>query len=147
MLGPQWGKIISWEQKHDLKPEVADQNIRSLWLQLHADMTTAFPDVLYKLRGRLHPNSKSPSRKLIQTYPDETRSLLEVAIARPDELTSAFLNGWPSMRWETLRFAINTLAEVGAESSVPMLIKLQNDPELGDGVVKAIRMIRLTKPH
>jgi hypothetical protein len=140
------GEIIFWDHQRDRQPTLAGQKIRSLWLQLHGDMATAFPDILHKLHGGWVPG-ESAAHSLIRSYPGEIRSLLEVGIARRNEITSVFFNGASWLMTDTQKFAINALATIGSESSVPILIELQDDPQLGLTAVEAVKKIRSRKPR
>jgi hypothetical protein len=121
----------------------ADDDLAALWAELLDVCAPAAVDVLAHLKSaKIWENSSTePSmyERLLATWPDQTRQLIEWAVRNPDRLIATFDNG-PAHH--AVRQLVADLANIGNMDTVAQLQQYIGDTELGYSAVTAIRSIK-----
>ena len=116
--------------------------IAQCWQELHGPCAAAAVDVLSMVRqaseiGSFVHRTPQPYGRLVETYPDQIRALLQWGLRNRDRLV-------PTMRLPTRElsgYIIGELGRVGDTGTVALLHAYVPDRELGPLAVKAIRTI------
>ncbi|MEL7499068.1 MAG: hypothetical protein AAFN77_15785 [Planctomycetota bacterium] len=144
-----YGEIFFWMQKLKASDEFRSR-CTPLWNKLQQQLVFEAVNPLLRFAhatmGSQFPG-ENPVQRLFFEFQEEIRSILHLAIKRPDAVTSIDKRGNP--RFETksnLTFIVNTLGQIGNEQTVALLVPFVEDDYHGEDAVNAIRKIREGKP-
>ncbi|MEV4516561.1 NERD domain-containing protein [Dactylosporangium sp. NPDC049525] len=116
--------------------------LTALWTELRGPLAAAAVDVLAHLQSvstwRRELMQPSSYERLLTTWPDQCRKLLEWCIESPDRITATFDNG-PAH--DARRHLVGALAHIGTRSTAELLKPHITDPDIGAAAVAAIRAI------
>jgi hypothetical protein len=118
------------------------------WLVLLGDLAGAAVDVLYRLYCAhlvTVPGEESAHTQLLQTYPEEVRSLLAWCLVNRDSITSYFQQVHPPLAAERDRYVVETLGLVGDTSTAVLLRRYAQDPALGEAAAAAVWKIERSR--
>jgi hypothetical protein len=143
-----YGAIIFWLHRSELSRDDIAERCAPLWRRLATDLAPAAADALYWLS---HPSVAVSSEgkpilpKLIGTFREELRNMLEWSLEHRQSLTSIFGHrghGSPIRgRGGLADYIINTLGHVGNVSTVELLRTYADDSILGSTAIKSIRKL------
>jgi hypothetical protein len=134
--------LFELEREH-----VGDRRTRpavDLWSAILGDLTHAAVDVIYQVHRAAEMVDDSNSTvygRLVATYRDEVRKLLEWGLVHRDQLTSYFGSSQDWERADRDKYIVRTLGVVGDASTAVTLRGYTGDPTLGEAAVAAIWQI------
>ena len=134
-----YGAIIFWMHRPGLTPAGVRGQCTPYWQRLQNELLPAAVDPLYRLRNAYHfPYEEGPALldRIIQSFPDQMRPILECGLAHPGDLTSAFSHGASQ---ERAQYLIGILGTVGNSATTELLRGYIDDPILGASAIAAIR--------
>ena len=137
-----YGAIIFWISRPRLTAEQAVERAAPYWQRLHGELRLAAIDPLYWL---MHASLVSfdddtpPIAKILQTFPDEVRPIVEWSLEQWDSLTLTSIFRFAAH--DRQDYLISMLAEVGNARSVDLLRSYIDDPTLGRSAIRAIKQL------
>lgn len=136
-----YGQILFWIHRPGVSAD--DQNVRCtpLWEQLTTSLLDADVDALQQFQYAAvfaQDLRTSALGRIIDTFPDQSRTVLHHGLSAPDRLTSLFPHPQANDRTATV---IRLLARVGDRSSHPLLAAYRDHTVLGGTAADTIRHI------
>ena len=136
-----YGAIIFWTHRPGLAPAEVRGQCAAYWQRLQNELLPAAADPLYRLRNARHfPYEEGPILldRIMQSFPDQMRPLLEWGLEHPGDLTSVFSHG---VSQERARYLIGMLGTVGNGGTAELLRGYIDDPILGASAIEAIKKL------
>jgi hypothetical protein len=136
-----YGAIIFWMHRTGLTPAEVRGQCAPYWQRLQNELLPAAADPLYRLRNaRYFPYTEGLTLldRIMQTFPDQIRPLLEWGLAHPADLTSAFSHG---LSHERGQYLISMLSTAGNARTAELLHAYIDDAILGAPAIEAIKKL------
>ena len=136
-----YGAIIFWMHRPGLDAAEVSGQCAPYWQRLQNELLLAAADPLHWLRNAIHfPYQEGPALldRIMHTFPDQMRPLLEWGLEHPGDLTSAFSHGVSQERGRCL---IGMLGTVGNAGTAELLRAYIDDPLLGASAIEAIKKL------
>jgi hypothetical protein len=139
-----YGAIVFW-LSHPSAGQAAAAHCAPLWQKLHADLLPAAADPLRwiaqpGLLTFLGPDEEPLIGKLLRTFPDEIRTILEWGLENQASLTSIF--GHRMLGSELAEKILYLLGSVGNTGTVDVLRSYVDDKDLGRDAIRSMRAIQ-----
>ncbi len=137
-------EILFWLHKPSVGEETIRSKCSSCWHNLLNRYSHAAVDPLMRIQEEIRGGMSARLgfyKDLITFFGSEVRSILESGIKIESELTCIF-GDHQYFKEKHARFMIETLEEIGDESSIPLLEKLIERSDIGQAAINAIRSIR-----
>ena len=136
-----YGEIIYWLRRADLTLTEVHEYCAPIWDRLAQELALAAVDPLYRLAHAFslrHDEEMDSHRRIVATFPDEVRRLLEDCLSRHDQLTSIFRH---KEGLELAQYMLDALGCVGNDSTRELLTAYVDDEELGRTAISSLRRL------
>lgn len=135
-----YGAIIFWMHRAKRSTVDVTERCRPPWRRLRNELLPAAGDPLYWLlhASRISFDNQPLVGRILRTFPDEVRPILEWSLAHQELLTSIFP---PSIARERADYFIDMLGMVGNAETVELLQEYVDDPQCGRSAIQAIQRL------
>lgn len=142
-----YGQLIFWLFRPGISSTQIAEHCTPIWNRLLGPLSRAAADPLYQLAHAWSLSSTESSkgedtnshRRIVKTFPDEVRRLLENALGQIDSLTSIYHHLDQS---QLAQYVLEILGTVGNEATISRLAEYVEDPRLGRSALQAIKSLR-----
>jgi hypothetical protein len=139
--------LIFWLSRPGLTAEEIAGRTAPYWQRLHGELRLAAVDPLYWLMDASRVNfddDTPPIGKIMRTFPDEVRPIVEWSLEQWDSLTLTSIFRFAVH--DRQDYLISMLATIGNLHSVELLRAYVDDPNLGSSAIRAIKQLTGERP-